>query len=371
MSDTPSKTGGYKNPNWQKLLNELNDKYCVVQDGSRVRVHSFEQHQHRGHVRLVSTFLHFAEFQNLFMHRTVKYKGEKVELGYFWLHHPKRRQYKAITFQPGEAEVVNGKLNLWRGFGVEPKAGDWSRMRRHMLEVMASGNREHFEYIMNWLAWAVQNPDRQAEVAMVFKGKRGAGKGTLGNAMLRIFGQHGVHISNSDHLTGHFNNHLRDACYLFADEAYWPGDKKAEGNLKRLVTEPTLFIEGKGRDGISVSNMLHIIIASNENWVVPAGERERRYVMLDVPDIHLQEAAWFEPIYAELENGGYAAMLYDLLHHDLGGWHPRRLPKETRTARSAGPQPSSARCLVDGADRERQAVRMRSRSSRARCLQCL
>jgi hypothetical protein len=199
-------------------------------------------------------------------------------------------------------------------------------MKKHMLDVMASSNREQFKYIMCWLAWAVQNPDRQAEVALVFKGKRGTGKGTLGNAMLRIFGQHGVHISSSDHLTGHFNSHLQDACLLFADEAYFPGNKNAEGSLKRLITEPTLFIEGKGRDGLSVTNMLHVILASNEDWVVPAGERERRYVMLDVPDIHIQETKWFDPIYAELDGGGYAAMLFELLHHDLGDWHPRRIP---------------------------------------------
>jgi hypothetical protein len=315
-----------KKSNAQNMLTMLNEKYCVVQDGSKVRVHSFERHEHRGHVRLVSTFLPFIEFTNLLMNIPVKVKDKITGAGSFWLHHLERRQYKGIVFQPGSAGVIDGKLNLWRGFGVEPVQGDWSKMRKHMLDVMASGNREHFEYIMCWLAWAVQNPDRQAEVALVFKGKRGVGKGTLGNAMLRIFGQHGVHISSTDHLTGHFNNHLRDACLLFADEAYFPGNKNAEGSLKRLITEPTLFIEGKGRDGISVTNMLHVIIASNEDWVVPAGERERRYVMLDVPDTHIQEAKWFEPIHAELEGGGYGAMLFDLLHHDLGDWHPRRIP---------------------------------------------
>jgi hypothetical protein len=307
----------FKKSNAEKMLDHLNTKYCVVQDGHKVRVHSFERHEHRGHVRMVSTFLHFAEFTNLYLHIRVKVKDKITTAGSFWLHHANRRQYEGIVFQPGGAEVVNYKLNLWRGFGVEPKPGDWSKMRKHMLDVMASGNREHFEYIMCWLAWAVQNPDRQAEVALVFKGKRGTGKGTLGNAMLRIFGQHGVHISHSDHLTGHFNNHLRDACCLFADEAYWPGDKKAEGNLKRLVTEPTLSIEGKGRDLVEVTNMLHVIIAS---------ERERRYVMLDVPDVHIQDSKWFEPIYTELEGGGYGAMLHDLLQHDLGEWHPRKIP---------------------------------------------
>ena len=327
--------------NAKKALTHLNAKYCVVQDGSKVRVHSFERHEHRGHVRQVSTFLHFAEFSYLLMHSKLKIKDKLIDLATFWLNHPDRRQYEGIVFQPGGAEAVNGKLNLWRGFGVEAKAGDWSKMKRHMLDVMASGNREHFQYIMDWLAWAVQNPDRQAEVALVFKGKRGTGKGTLGKTMLRIFGQHGVHISSSAHLTGHFNGHLRDACFLFADEAYFPGDKSAEGSLKRLITESTLSIEGKRRDVIEVSNMLHVMLASNEDWVVPAGERERRYVMFTVSDIHIQDAKWFDPINAELAGGGSSAMLFDLLKHDLRGWHPRRIPADCglldQQARSLSP----------------------------------
>jgi hypothetical protein len=75
--------------------------------------------------------------------------------------------------------------------------------------------------------------------------------------------------------------------------------------------------------------MLHVVMASNENWVVPASDFERRYFMRDVSDEHLQEEKWFGPIYRQLENGGYGAMLYDLLHFDLGDWHPRKLPKDT------------------------------------------
>ena len=168
---------------------------------------------------------------------------------------------------------------------------------------------------MNWLAWAVQHPDHRAEVALVLKGKRGTGKGTLGNTMMRIFGQHGVHISDAKHLIG-FNAHLRDACFLFADEAYWPGD-----------SEPDLFIEGKGRNGVYAPNMVHVLMASNEDWIVPAGERERRFAVFDVSECHIQEEKWFDALYAQLEDGGYGAMLYDLLHRDISRWHPRRLPK--------------------------------------------
>jgi hypothetical protein len=120
---------------------------------------------------------------------------------------------------------------------------------------------------------------------------------------------------------------MRDCCVLFADEAFWPGDHAAEGALKRLITEPDLAIEGKGRDIVWVPNMLHIIFASNDKWLLPAGEHERRFAGFDVPDTHMQDEAWFGPIYTQLESGGYGAMLYDLLRHPLGDFHPRRFPK--------------------------------------------
>ena len=126
-------------------------------------------------------------------------------------------------------------------------------------------------------------------------------------------------------LTGRFNAHLRDTCLLFADEAYWPGDKGAEGSLKRLITEPELFIEGKGRDGVMVANRLHVIIASNEDWVIPAGLDERRFVVFDVAEHRKQDKSWFDPLYAEMDNGGLEAMLRDLLELDLDGWHPRNI----------------------------------------------
>jgi hypothetical protein len=112
---------------------------------------------------------------------------------------------------------------------------------------------------------------------------------------------------------------------IFADEAYGPKDKSAEGALKRLVTEDTIDIEPKGRGTFEVPNRLHIMIASNEDWVVPAGPFERRWVVQTVSEIYRQKAEWFKPLYAEMKAGGLGAMLFDLLAMDLGDWHPREI----------------------------------------------
>jgi hypothetical protein len=317
----------------QKLA-EMNARYSVVKDGGKVRVMAFdrksEQVGRATYVRRVPSWLTFADFQNMMMNQTISDNGHNVELGKWWLKQADRQQYDGLIFRPGGAPVIDNKMNLWRDWGVTPKAGNWSLLHDHVRVVMTR-DAEMFDYVIKWLAWAVQHPDQRAEVALVFRGGKGAGKGTLGNAMMAIFGQHALHISHARYLTG-FNAHLRDVSFLFADEAYWPGDKAAEGNLKRLISEPTLLIEAKGRDAVSVDNMLHVLMASNEDWIVPASERERRYVLNEVSDEKMQDAAWFEPIYRQMEDGGHAAMLHDLLAVELGDWHPRRIPKNAGLA---------------------------------------
>jgi hypothetical protein len=329
MSNAASSGNGHATDSpEQALLDEMNKQNCVVLEGGKARVLRFEAATHwsRGKLysREVPTYLRAEDFKLLYLNRHIQLGDRAVDAGRWWLGHFKRRQYAGVTFVPGGAEVVEGKLNLWRGWGITPKLGEWSLMREHIFEVLADRDDAADAYIMNWLTWTVQNPADRAEVALVFKGKRGSGKGTLGNALMRIFGQHAHHVSSSTQLAGRFNGHMRDCCYLFADEAYWPGDKNAEGTLKRLITEPDLSVEAKGRDAVTVPNMLHVLMAANEDWVVPAGEKERRFAVFDVNNDRCQDAAHFDPLYEQLEGGGYAAMLYDLLHRDVGSWHPRR-----------------------------------------------
>lgn len=313
----------------EDILAELNADNCVVLDGSKTWVLRFEQVSHnlngRRYSYLVPIYLRPTDFRTLYMNRVIPCGKQIVELGKWWLTHPERRQYFGVVFEPGRGSVVDGKLNLWTGWGVEPRRGDWGLMRKHIFEVLAACDETVDGYIANWLAWAVQHPDQQPEVALAFLGKRGTGRSVLGASMCRLFGNHGLHISSPEHLVGRFNSHLRQCSFLFADEAYAVADRSAEGRLKRLITEGTLTIEGKGKDIITVPNHLHVMMAGNEDWIVPAGEIERRFQVQAVADTHAQEATWFGPLYAQLHTGGLEAMLFDLLHRDLGKWHPRQI----------------------------------------------
>ena len=317
-------------PAAKSLLDQMNAKNCVVLDGARTMVLRFETDEREAggehYVYRVPTFLAFRDFRNLYLNRIVNDgSNDPPSLGDWWLKHPQRRQYRGVVFQPAGAPIIGGRLNLWTGWAVEPKQGDWNLLRKHIRETLAAGDQRVYDYIMNWLAWAVQHPGEQAEVALVFIGERGSGRGTLGRALSRIFGQHALHLSSPEHLTGRFNAHLRQCSFLFADEAYAPRDKSAEGTLKRLITEPTITIEQKGRDPIEVPNLLHVMMASNNDWVVPAGAHERRFMAQKVSEAHRQDPAWFGPLYKQMREGGYAAMLFELLARKLDDWHPRNI----------------------------------------------
>ena len=75
---------------------------------------------------------------------------------------------------------VPGYLNYWHGFAVERQAGDWSLLRKHILENICCGDQELEAYLLGWMALAVQKPGQQGEVAVVLRGGRGTGKGYVG-----------------------------------------------------------------------------------------------------------------------------------------------------------------------------------------------
>lgn len=269
---------------------------------------------------------------------TVQYSNQSIQvdrsyipLGKWWLQHGARREYDTVIFDPSLTKVHKNCLNLYQGLAIEPKEGSWRETMKHLYLVLCNGDREKFKYTLRWFAWCLQNPGEKAEVVVIFKGKQGGGKGFIFKQFTKIFGEHGLHISNREHLTGKHNGHLRTCVFLFADEAYYPGDKEVEGAINQLITEDTLAIEDKYVRVIASKNCLHIGMATNADWVIPAaGGGARRYYINSVSDKYAFSECnpsireqYFNRIYGEMSNGGREAMAYDLVNWDLKDWHPR------------------------------------------------
>lgn len=312
-----------------RLLNWMNARHCCITGESNFQVYSLiVDHVHGGRSWKRRSK---RDFEDSLENRRVQIAGEKLErLSRWWLTHRKRSEYDAVIFDPERER--EGCLNLWTGWAVEEAAGDWSLLRELIYEVLVDGEPAHAEFVLNWMAFLVQRPATPAEVALVFTGAKGTGKGTLARALVALAGRHGVHVNNRTHLVGRFNSHHRDKVVVFDDEAHWPGDVKDEATLKAMITEPTSFYEAKGIDGRMGRNCIHLIIAGQPGWVVPAGmDGERRFAVFDVNRIAKGDYARWDAINDQLyQHGGLAAMLYDLKRRDIAGWHPRSNIPRTR-----------------------------------------
>lgn len=305
----------------EPALAELNARFFIVGNfGGRCIV--AEEYQKRNDEYASYGVQGREHFIARFAHRIISVNKKYIPLGKYWLNHPSARRYDRIVFSPGK-NVDENAFNLWRGFSVQPHEGDCSLFMNHFQENIAG---ECKGWLLNWMARAVQRPGEQAEVAVVLQGQRGVGKSFFARQFGSLFGPHFLAISNPRHLVGHFNSHLEDCIVLLCDEAFYAGDKRHGSVLKSLITERTITLEKKGYDVRQTRNNLHIILASNERWVIPAGLDERRFLVLEVAPTHRQDTGYFGRIADQMKNGGREALLHLLLHRDLEGWDFRRAP---------------------------------------------
>ncbi len=313
-------------------IRDMNEKYAVVNEGGKAVIFKFgyDDMLKRSKIDRMSK-------EDL----NVLYLNDKVCVGTnddhkpvyktraaLWLSHKHRRQYiEGVTFNPDNKTPRPGILNLWKGYSIEPRQGDWSIMKDLIRTILCDGDQVKHDYLMGWMARMIQFPAQQGEVAVVMKSGEGTGKGTLARALLKIIGQHGLAISNAKHLISNFNGHLRDAIFLFADEAFFAGDRAHVGVLKSIITEPYLTVEAKFQNAAQMPNFLHIMMASNEEWVIPASVDARRFFVLDVSEAVKNNHEYFRNLNDQMEAGGYEAMLYDLMHYDLSQFNVRDVPR--------------------------------------------
>jgi len=312
-----------------EIIADMNEAHFVATEGGKVRIW-VESWDHELD-RKVLTPMHVSDFRTLHMNSVVVVadrdgNSRTVPVAEFWLKSPQRRQYpNGMALLPG-MEAPKGVYNLWADFGIQAKPGDVEMPMRFIENVLCNGNKADANYLIQWLAWGVQNPAKQAEVAVVLQGKKGTGKGTLGRWMLAIYGMHGLHVLHRKHLIGNFNAHLRMLCFIFADEALFAGDHEGQEVLKGVITEDQLTIERKGVDAFSIRNRLKVLMATNNAWVVKATEDERRYFVLEVGDSKRGDLAYFDQLERHMRKGGLAAFLHHLMNLDLSDFNIRAVP---------------------------------------------
>jgi hypothetical protein len=317
---------------WGYKVGRMNERYALVLMGANAVIMEEDPAaplEERHQVRSIPAFK--AWHSNRFTQMVIDGEIKRKTWADRWLTDRRRRQFRGIVFHPApddENPAPDGYFNLWRGFAFTPRpGGSYATFADHVWRNIARGRKDYFDWLWGWAAHMLQRPRERIGTAVVLRGGQGWGKTTWGDVLGRLIASHYFLVDDPRYVTGNFNAHMASCLLLQAEEAVWAGDKVAEGRLKGLITSKTQMIEAKGVDPIPVRNYVRIVMTSNNDWVVPAGKDERRYAVFDLADTVAQDTQYFARMYKELEEGGYEALLHDLLAFDLGQVDLRKIPR--------------------------------------------
>ena len=242
----------------------------------------------------------------------------------FWSAHARRHIYKRIEFT--SRELPPDTLNLFKGFGVKPRAGCCDRILAHIHEVFCSGDATASDAMLKLMAWQMQNVGKPSRVIVIMKTtEHQAGKGLLlGETLLPIYGPSGFTPATTDQVLGRFNDAIVGRVYIFLDEVMFSGDRRAADAIKRLATATSYGIEAKGLPIIQCPVGVNFWAATNHDTAAFIEEADARYWVLDVSESKVGDSAYFIALMREIENGGREALAHRLLNMDVTNFVPLR-----------------------------------------------
>ena len=118
--------------------------------------------------------------------------------------------------------------------------------KKHIL-ILCDNNEEQQNILLSWIAHIFQHPDAKSLNPVLISGE-GAGKGTLLKIISRLCGRSKVlETANPlEYVFGKFNDTMTDAIVVNINECSKKDMIQVVEQLKELVSDPTLWIQGKG-----------------------------------------------------------------------------------------------------------------------------
>lgn len=239
---------------------------------------------------------------------------KKIKMKMMELVHEKKKDimYAKMFFCPKIGNREEGKdqhFNTFTGFKYKPtdyNDSDLSELLKFIKEVMANENGEVYEYLLDWMAFTLQNPASLIGVALAFISEEGAGKNTFWDFFGKmIIGVRYYLLTGIDNVACRFNDALEGKFLSVVNEATITEEHMVK--LKMYITDSPVQIEQKYKGIREMDNFLHwVFLTNNERLFQKLNENQRRFLILRMSDK-----------YAGKDAGKFWEFFRPLLNQDL------------------------------------------------------
>jgi hypothetical protein len=147
------------------------------------------------------------------------------------------------------------------------------------------GNIPLYNKVLDFFASILQRPWYKMKMCVILKSLERSGKGLPIQIFSELIGdRYFFQPTTAGEVLGNFNASMGNKLVVFMDEMVWGGDKEKAGVIKKFTTESTMTLKQKYMPDQIIQNCVNLIMASNEEWVIPAGTTDTRWLVLNVSD---------------------------------------------------------------------------------------
>lgn len=216
----------------------------------------------------------------------------------------------------------NGALwfNTFDPDSIPEPAAELSKYDNKAIEIIKDffivlfPNEKERGYVMDWMAWIIQNPTKRVNYSLLVRGAHGSGKTTLGVLMRQMLGSKNVGYVSNTVMNGRFSEWAEGHILKIVEEIYDKGDRySAVERQKEFITNDRFMVEPKGRKAKEVVNTSSKMMFTNHFNALPLDENQRRYLVVSTQaENHLdmervygdsgERSKFFKDVYRAIEN---------------------------------------------------------------------
>lgn len=237
---------------------------------------------------------------------------------------------KGIRFNSKEEQV----FSLFQGFKYNVlDTVDESVIQMYLdliKDVIANGEENVYNYILNWIANIVQNPGSKNETALVLKGLQGIGKNRFTDVISEMLaGYSAKNVTEISELTGNFNSVVENKMLIVLNELKNCGDDRLANynSLKSIITDDSIRINEKNQPRRTAENVANFIFVTNNAFPVKIEAGDRRYVVCACNGKHKGDFDYFTKLCNSYDKNFYDNLLTFFMKRDLSSFEIRRIPE--------------------------------------------
>lgn len=253
-----------------------------------------------------------------------------------WMEWPKRRTHSQVVYEPGEPPTneKSNTLNLWRGWGVDPKKGPVDNLHE-LLEYMFNGEKASREWFLQWLAYPLQHPGVKLYTSSVLWSRdTGTGKTLIGMTMSRIYGDDNFSLIGENELHASFNDWQANKQFILGEEVTGSDRVSEADRLKKIITSETTRINRKFEMPYATRDCANFLFTTNRPDAFLIDDTDRRFFIHEVGVGQKTPSQKFFDTYDRWyrTKEGIGAIFHHLLHKvDTSDFNPRGRAPGTRS----------------------------------------